>query len=307
LVRRAILKAADLGVGDSFLGQLVPKIVEIYRESYPELASVSSKIAQILTSEETAFRKTLDRGVRQFDRLVGQKNYDQLDDPELVQNRHTMTGAELFKLQDTYGFPLELSIEEAERRGIKLSDNWQTEFDKSLSQQRQASQTASKGEFKGGLSGDSLIHTKYPTATHMLGAALRQVLGTEANQRGSNINTERLRLDFAHPEKLTPEQLQVVEDLVNQKIAEDLPVDFAEYDTDYAFDTLHAVGEFRDKYDAKVIVYTIGYPEAPFSVDICGGPHVKRTGQLGEDGKKFKITKQESSSAGVRRIKAILE
>jgi alanyl-tRNA synthetase len=165
------------------------------------------------------------------------------------------------------------------------------------------SQTASQGEFKGGLAGNSPTHTKYHTATHMLGAALRQVLKSEANQRGSNIDDERLRLDFAYPEKLTPEQIQAVEDLVNQKISEDLPVSHAEYDTDYALDTLHAVGEFRDKYDAKVIVYTIGDPADPFSVDICGGPHVAHTAELGH----FKILKQESSSAGVRRIKAILE
>jgi alanyl-tRNA synthetase len=136
----------------------------------------------------------------------------------------------------------------------------------------------------------------------MLGAALRQVLQADANQRGSNINDQRLRLDFVYPNKLTPEQIQAVEDLVNQKIAEDLPVSFAEYDTDYAFDELHAVGEFRDKYGDKVLVYIIGDLKNPFSVEICGGPHVTHTGELGH----FKITKEESSSAGVRRIKAIL-
>jgi alanyl-tRNA synthetase len=306
LARRAIMKAYNLGIEDG-LSDLVPTIVQIYAASYPEMSIRFHLITEVLTGEEAAFRKTLNRGLKQFDRLVGQPNYDQVDDEELIASRHTMTGDELFKLQDTYGFPLELSLEETERRGIQLSENWRNEFDKSLNRQREMSQTASQGEFKGGLAGNSPIHTKYHTATHLLGAALRQVLQSEANQRGSNINDERLRLDFSYPEKLTPEQISQVEDLVNQKIAEDLPVSHAEYDTNYAFDTLHAVGEFRDKYDAKVIVYTIGDPADPFSVDICGGPHVTHTAQLAEGGKKFKITKQESSSAGVRRIKAILE
>jgi alanyl-tRNA synthetase len=302
LVRRAIMKAFNLGIEEGF-SDLVPIVIDIYADSYPELKKKSADTIAVLNREEAAFRRTLGRGLREFDRLVGQPNYDQVDDEALIASRHIMTGIELFKLQDTYGFPLELSLEEAQRRGIQLPKNWQAEFDKSLERQRQMSQTASKGEFKGGLTGDSLMHKKYHTATHLLGAALRQVLQSEASQRGANINDERLRLDFVHPEKLTPEQLKAVEDLVNQKIAEDLPVSFAEYDTNYAFDTLHAIGEFRDKYDDKVIVYTIGDPARPVSVDICGGPHVTHTGELGH----FKITKEESSSAGVRRIKAILE
>jgi alanyl-tRNA synthetase len=323
LVRRAVLQAFNLGVKDDFLSQLVPKIVEIYREDYPELTAVVSKIDEVLQQEERAFRRTLDKGLREFDKMVRQSGFEEFDDQqlldspiksandggivanneELMTSQHVMTGAELFKLQDTYGFPLELAVEEAQRRGIKLSDDWQVEFDKSLARQRQMSQTASQGEFKGGLSGNSEIHRKYHTATHMLGAALRQVLQSDANQRGSNIDDQRLRLDFVYPEKLTPEQIAAVEDLVNQKIAEDLPVSFSEYDTDYAFDTLHAVGEFRNKYDDRVIVYTIGDPKEPFSVEICGGPHVTHTEEMGH----FQIVKEESSSAGVRRIKAILK
>jgi alanyl-tRNA synthetase len=302
LVRRAIMRASDLGIGGG-LAKIASIITDIYADAYSELASRSNEITTALAQEEATFRKTLDRGVRQFDRIVGQTGYEQIDDEELVASRHTMTGVELFKLQDTYGFPLELSIEEAERRGIKLSPDWRAEFDTALEHQRATSQTANKGEFKGGLTGDSAIHTKYHTATHMLGAALRQVLQSDANQRGSNINDQRLRLDFTYPTKLTPDQITAVEDLVNQKIAENLPVSFSEYDTDYALDTLHAVGEFRDKYDKKVIVYTIGDPDEPFSADICGGPHVSQTGELGH----FEIVKEESSSAGVRRIKAILK
>jgi alanyl-tRNA synthetase len=302
LVRRAIMQAAHLGI-DSDLNQVVPTVINIYRESYPALSENSPAVLSALSQEEAAFRKTLDRGLKQFDRLVGQPNYDKIDDEEYLQSHHTMTGSELFKLQDTYGFPLELGVEEAERRGIKLSADWRAEFEQSLERQRSMSQTANKGEFKGGLAGDSLIHRQYHTATHLLGAALRQILGTSANQRGSNINDQRLRLDFVYPSKLSEPQIKEVEDLVNQKISEDLPVSFAEYDTDYAFDVLHAVGEFRDKYDDKVTVYLIGHHEEPFSVEICGGPHVEHTGELGH----FKIVKEESSSAGVRRIKAILQ
>jgi alanyl-tRNA synthetase len=188
-----------------------------------------------------------------------------------------------------------------------LSKVWQKEFDEELKKQRERSQTAAKGSFKGGLEGDKEIHKKYHTATHLLGRALDNVLGVHAPQRGSHINDERLRLDFAYPEKLTPGQLQQVEDMVNEQIAKDLKVTFDTFDTDYALDTLKATGEFRDKYGDQVKVYIIGdIKNQPFTIDVCGGPHVDNTAQLAEGGKKFKIIKEESSSAGVRRIKADL-
>jgi alanyl-tRNA synthetase len=173
-------------------------------------------------------------------------------------------------------------------------------------EQRERSRTAAKGTFKGGLADNSELTTKYHTVAHLLMQALRIVLGNDVSQRGSNITAERLRLDFSHTEKVTPEQLAEVEKIVNEQIAKDLPVTCSEQDTKEAI-TNGATGVFQDKYGDKVKVYTIG----DFSKEICGGPHIDHTGQLGESadggGKKFKITKEESSSAGVRRIKAILE
>lgn len=187
--------------------------------------------------------------------------------------------------------------------GLKLSQDYQAEFEAALAEQRERSKTASKGMFKGGLSDTSDQTIKYHTACHLLLAALQQEIDPKIEQKGSNLTPERLRFDFNIDHKLTPEELQRVEDRVNGWIEADLPVVFAEYDKDYAFDELHAHGSFRDCYPDRVTVYTIGDPAAPTSIEICGGPHVAHTGELG----KFKITKEESSSAGVRRIKAVLE
>ena len=215
----------------------------------------------------------------------------------------TLTGYDLFKLQDTYGFPMEVSVEQAYSDGISLSDNWRKEFDEALEEQRNRSKTASKGMFKGGLEGHDEMSVKYHTATHLLLAALKKHIASDIHQKGSNITPERMRLDFNVDHKLTPEEKKALEDQVNAWISEDLPVVHAEYDKDYAFDELGAEGSFRDRYPDRVTVYTIGDPQKPVSREICGGPHVERTGALGH----FKIKKEESSSAGVRRIKAILE
>jgi alanyl-tRNA synthetase len=175
-----------------------------------------------------------------------------------------------------------------------------------MDEQRQRSQTAIKGMFRGGLADHSEEVVKLHTVTHLMYQALKNVLGSQVVQRGSNITAERTRFDFSYPEKMTPEQLKQVEDIVNQKIAEDLPVSWQEEDTKEAF-AKGASGAFGDKYGDKVKVYTIGDPANPFSREICGGPHVEHTGQIGEGGKHFKVTKEESSSAGVRRIKAVLQ
>ena len=214
-----------------------------------------------------------------------------------------ITGYDLFKLQDTYGFPLEISTEEAFKEGITLSENYRQEFDDALNEQRERSKTASKGMFKGGLEDHGEMTTKYHTATHLLLAALQSLVNKNIVQKGSNITADRLRLDFNHDEKLDPETLKKVEEKVNEWIASDLPVVFAEYDKSYAKDVLKAHGQFWDKYPEKLKVYTIGDFENPVSREVCGGPHVEHTGVLGH----FKIKKEESSSAGVRRIKAILE
>jgi alanyl-tRNA synthetase len=178
-----------------------------------------------------------------------------------------------------------------------------------MAEQRARSQTASKGVFKGGLGGQTLQHKKYHTATHLMYQALREVLGDHVVQRGSNITEERLRFDFSHPEKVTPEQLKQVEAIVNEKIAQDLKVSWQEYPTKVAIEEKGALGQFGDRYGDTVKVYKMIADDAdkPFSFEICGGPHVEHTLQLFEDGKRFKITKEEASSAGVRRIKAVLE
>jgi alanyl-tRNA synthetase len=220
-----------------------------------------------------------------------------------------MTAGEvLFTLYDTYGFPVELSVEEAFKRGIDLDKDWQTQFDAKMKEQRERSQTAAKGVFKGGLGGQTEQHKKYHTATHLMYQALRQVLGDHVIQHGSNITEERLRFDFSHPDKLTPEQIKQVEDIVNEQIQNDLKVSFQEYPTKQARGEMGALGAFGDRYGDTVKVYKMiaDGADKPFSFEICGGPHVDHTAQLAEGGKRFKITKEESSSAGIRRIKAVL-
>jgi len=172
--------------------------------------------------------------------------------------------------------------------------------------QKWNSQTATKGEFKGGLADHSETNTKYHTATHLMYQALRTVLGGHVIQRGSNITAERLRFDFSHDEKVTPEQIAQVEQIVNEQIAKDLPVFWKEYPTQTALD-MGALGAFGDRYGDVVKIYQMGEGDDRFSFEICGGPHVEHTGQLAEGGKKFKILKEEASSAGIRRIKAVLQ
>ena len=282
LVRRAIMKALDLGVEEDFMSQLVPIICDIYQESYSIFDSTGENISAVLVREEKAFRKTLNKGLRVLEKFADEG----------------LTGRELFMLHDTYGFPLELSVEEAFRQNVKLSDNWQAEFDEAMKQQRERSQTATKGTFKGGLEDESEMTIKYHTAAHLTLAAMHKILSPEVEQKGSNITAERMRFDFTWPEKVTPEQIAAIENQVNEWINADLTVAHEEYDKDYAFDELHAHGTFRERYPDRVTVYTIG----DASCEICGGPHVEKTGTLG----KYKIAKEEASSAGVRRIKAVL-
>ena len=191
-----------------------------------------------------------------------------------------------------------------------MSENWREEFDAKMLEQRTRSQTAAKGDFKGGLGGQSRQHKKYHTATHLTYQALRNVLGDHVVQRGSNITQERMRFDFSHPQKMTPEQVKQAEDLVNAAILKDYPVSFAEMSFDEA-KAKGAIGLFEDKYQGKVKVYTVGDPDKPamadassptFSREVCGGPHVEHTGMIG----KFRIIKEEAVSAGVRRIKAVV-
>lgn len=292
LLRRAIRFAFDLGIEQNFFEQVVPVIADMYHADYPEVAEKREEVIATLVKEEKVFRQTLRKGLKQMEKFA----------------EEGLTGTELFMLYDTYGFPVELSTEEAFKQDIKLSDNWRQEFDEKMAEQRSRSQTAAKGVFKGGLGGQSLIHKKYHTATHLMYQALRDVLGDHVVQHGSNITEERLRFDFSHPEKVTREQLDEVERIVNEQIAKDLKVSFAEYPTQVAREEKGALGQFGDRYGDTVKVYKMiaDDEEKPFSFEICGGPHVDHTLQLFEDGKKFKIIKEESSSAGIRRIKAVL-
>jgi len=294
LMRRAILKAFNLGIEKNFVEEVVPIIAESYREDFPELLERENEVIGVLVKEEKAFKQTLRKGLRQFEELA--------EDGKI-------TGNEVFTLYDTYGFPIELSEEEAVKQNIELDSDWQKQFDAKMQEQRERSQTAAKGTFKGGLAGHDLIHKKYHTATHLMYQALRDVLGHHVVQHGSNITEERLRFDFSHPDKMTPEQIKQVEDIVNEQIQKDLKVSFAEYPTEEATGPLGALGQFGDRYGDTVKVYKMiaDGADKPFSFEICGGPHVDHTMQLAEDGKKFKILKEQSSSAGIRRIKAVLQ
>ena len=292
LLRRAIRYSFDLGIEQNFLQEVVPVIADMYEADFPEVKAQRDEVIAVLVKEEKVFRQTLRKGLTQLTKFA----------------KEGLTGAELFTLYDTFGFPVELSTEEAFKQEIQLSDNWRQEFDDKMAEQRARSQTAAKGTFKGGLGGQTLQHKKYHTATHLMYQALRDVLGDHVVQRGSNITEERLRFDFSHPEKVTREQLDEVERIVNEQIAKDLKVSFAEYPTDVAINEKGALGQFGDRYGETVKVYQMVADDAdrPYSFEICGGPHVEHTHELSEDGKKFKITKEEASSAGVRRIKAVL-
>jgi len=288
LIRRAIRFAFDLGIASGLCEQIVPIVTSLYKEDYPEVKARTKIVLEMLEKEEALFRKTLGSGVR-----------------ELAKYK-TIEGSDVFKLYDTFGFPAELTIEEAASNNVPVNGDWRQDFDKLMDQQRDRSRTASKGEFKGGLADHSEITTKYHTATHLMYRALKNVLGDSVIQRGSNITEERLRFDFSYDQKMTPEQIKQVEDIVNQQIKLDLPVSWREENAKQAL-AEGVAGAFGDKYPDMVKVYTVGDPDGKFfSREICGGPHVDHAGQLGEHGKEFKITKEESSSSGVRRIKAVL-
>jgi alanyl-tRNA synthetase len=284
--RRAMRQGHALGIPDDLLASMVAPVVATYRDAYPELADQESTIVDILSGEEAIFRRTLDRGVREFTKIAGAR----------------LTGDAVFTLFDTYGFPPELSIEEATSAKTYVEPTWRPRYDQLMSEQRERSKTAARGLFKGGLADQSEATTKLHTATHLLYKALRVVLGDHVVQRGSNVTAERLRFDFSHPTKMTPEERQEVERIVNEAIDHDWPISFREVPTQEAF-AEGALGAFGDKYGETVKVYTAGNPAGEwYSKEICGGPHVERTGAL----HGFRIAKEESSSAGVRRIRAVL-
>ena len=292
-MRRAIRYAFALGIEQGLCEQLVPVIVKLYEKEFPEVGTQRGDIIAVLVKEEKIFRQTLRKGVNELKKIAANGK---------------LTGASIFTLYDTYGFPFELSVEEAYVQGFPLEDEWKKEFDAKMEEQRIRSQTATKGTFKGGLGGQTEIHKKYHTATHLMYQSLRNVLGDHVIQHGSNITEERLRFDFSHPEKMTAEQIKAVEDSVNEQIAKDLQITWEEHPTKHAIDDLHVLGAFGDRYGEIVKVYRmqVKNEDTPFSFEICGGPHVNHTGELSEGNKRFKIIKEESSSSGIRRIKAVL-
>ena len=285
LIRRAIRYGKQLGINESLWTKEIAKIVaHDYQEIYPELKKNIDRVIEQFKEEEIKFAKTLEQGLREFEKLSGQKK---------------ITGLEAFNLYQTYGFPLEITEELALEKNQAVD---RLEFENELKKHQNLSRTASAGMFKGGLADESEATVKYHTTAHLLLAALRKILGDHVIQKGSNITAERLRFDFSHKEKMTDEEKQKVEDLVNQAIKQNLPVTCEEMTLDQAREK-GAHGIFDTKYGEKVKVYTIGNEKLYFSKEICGGPHVANTGKLSH----FKIQKEESSSGGVRRIKAILE
>ena len=300
LVRRAIMKSFNLGIEQNFLEEVVPAIADLYHADFPEVAAKRDTVIAVLVKEEKVFRQTLRKGLAELNKYVS-RNQNQ-DGGDV-----TVPGDFIFTLYDTYGYPVELSEEVvAMHDGATLADDWKDVFDTKMAEQKARSQGAAKGVFKGGLGGQTMQHKKYHTATHLMYQSLRHVLGDHVIQRGSNITEDRLRFDFSHDAKMTPEQIKQVEDMVNEQIAKDLPVFWKEYPTKQALE-MGALGAFGDRYGDTVKIYQMGEGDDRFSFEICGGPHVDHTGQLAEDGKKFKIVKEEASSAGIRRIKAVLQ
>ena len=286
LIRRMSRHLSKLQIDLSELGNLIDLNIDILKEMYPELEKNKEIIKQIIIEEKDKFMKTLAHGEKEFEKAINKAKQE---------NKNIIDGQTIFKLYETYGFPPEITADLAREKGFEI-DN--TEFEKLFKNHQEKSRMGSEQKFKGGLAEQNEKTISYHTATHLLHKALQIVLGEHAKQKGSNITDERLRFDFSHPEKMTKEELQKVEDIVNEQIKRDLEVKCEEMTLEEAKKS-GAMGLFENKYGEKVKVYTIG----DFSKEICGGPHVKHTGELGH----FKIKKEESSSAGVRRIKAILE
>ena len=283
LIRRAIryAKRLDIDMNSNWEQTIALELINMYSKYYSELESNKDVVLDVLKTELVKFNRTLEKGLREFEKVA--RKTDNID------------ATTAFHLYDTYGFPIELTIEEANERNMKVDVKG---FEEKFKEHQELSRTASKGKFKGGLSGNSEIETKYHTATHLLNAALKVVVSPNCHQKGSNITEERMRFDFSCDHKLSPEEKEKVEELVNKWISDGLEVTVKSMSKTEAIES-GAECMFIEKYPDVVTVYSIG----DISSELCGGPHVKNTSELGH----FKIKKEESSSAGVRRIKAILE
>ena len=286
LIRRMVRHMNKLQISLDELSTLIDINVDNLKEMYPALEANKGIIKNVILEEKDKFVKTLEKGEKEFAKEVGQVK---------EQGENIVPGKVVFRLYDTYGFPPEVTEELATENGMKIDKEG---FDKLFKEHQEKSRAGSEQKFKGGLASTGEMETKYHTATHLLNAALKQVLGSHVHQRGSNITAERMRFDFSHPAKMTDEEKQKTEDLVNEWITEAIPVEHLEMKKDDAI-KMGAEAMFIEKYGDIVSVYKIGN----VSIELCGGPHVSNTSELGH----FKIKKEESSSSGIRRIKAILD
>ncbi len=282
LIRRAVRYGMGIGMPEGFTGEVAKVIIEQYKDVYPELKRNEAFVLEQLSLEESRFARTLKQGNREFEKLVEKVQDGQID------------GVSAFHLYDTYGFPVEMTQELARERGLTVDMDG---FHECFRKHQATSQAGAEQRFKGGLADHSEQSARLHTATHLMHAALRKVLGPEVAQKGSNITAERLRFDFSFGRKMTKEELAEVERLVNEAIESHTPITCEEMTVAQAKEQ-GAIGLFESKYGEKVKVYTMG----PYSKEICGGPHAQNTGDL----VSFKIKKEESSSAGVRRIKAVI-
>ncbi len=286
LLRRSIRHGRKLALEGKYLHAAAEQVIDIFADQYPELTKNKKDILAEIDLEEDRFLQTLHKGEHEFEKLL----------PNLLKNpAKIIPGRVAFRLYDTYGFPLEISEELAAEHGLTVDKE---AFQKAFEKHQELSKQGADKTFKGGLADHTEMTKKLHTATHLLHRALRMVLGDHVKQKGSNITSERLRFDFSHPEKMTPEQLRRVEQIVNEQIDRDLPVSMRMMPLEEAV-AAGAMALFGEKYEKNVKVYAIG----DFSKEVCGGPHVEHTGLLG----RFKITKEQSSSAGVRRIRAVLQ
>ena len=330
LIRRSIRYGKQLGIEGGFTPKIAEVVVDNYKGDYPELESSKEKIKSELKNEEEKFEKVLDEGLKKSQKVFSKKVpvaeekykkvmqtlekkeifrqvYRSKEEPDKVLKQFglpityeeiekaTISGKEAFDLYQSYGFPTEMIVELAQAKNLLVDIE---SLKKEIEKHQEVSRAGAAGRFKGGLADHSEITVRGHTATHLLHQALRDVLGSHVHQTGSNITPERIRFDFSHSEKLTDEQIKKVEEIVNQKIKEDLPVK-KELMSQEEADKIGAIGLFREKYGDKVSIYRIN----DYSIEYCGGPHVEHTSKVG----KFKIIKEEALGSGQRRIRAILE
>ena len=286
LIRRAVREGKRIGIPHSFMGDVAATVIDHYAEAFPDLVEKKQQIIDVLSEEEAKFEKSLDNGIKEFEKL-------------LQKDKQSISGEDAFQLFATYGFPIEMTVELAKEHGANVDE---MSFDAEYEKHQKTSRAGAQKKFKGGLADHSLESRRLHTATHLLHKALKNMFGEQLQQKGSNITPDRLRFDFNYDEKLTDGEKVELERVVNEQIQMKQPVFWEELDVKDA-KAAGAIGYFDDEYARlgnKVKVYNIGKGDTQFAVEICGGPHVENTSELGE----FKINSEKSSSAGIRRIKA---